>query len=1129
MVAEYDDGMILEPRRRGRSLGVMAICGAGYSIGHYPLGWKHLSTKSEPLYAPIIGGNDRARQEAADLRRALDLASVFTRYSAMGIRLHPLMPQSLPQTWLRQPAARGFCLLLGLISGLFNASGTPLAEADKTAVNRTYTVTSWSTKDGLPADRVRHLWQDAQGFMWIATFNGVSRFDGVRFRNHDVSNTPGLANNLVNALYEDRAGNMWLGHDTGEITVWREGRFQKLLLDPQWLGSPIDQFGETGDGTVWARNRLSWLLPITKLRPGSIRKEVDGQRLSDIASGNSGLMWLAGDRGVFPLDSVAAGKRDVPTERLLPYDSDAPVSQARPSGNTNLAMPMRWEGPAQVFRARRGGVWVADHTQVRRWADGRWTGESVATQVRQRTWTNTWLELADGRLAVSTYDEGLQFMLPSGAVQRLDAAHGLPADYVTALVEDREGNLWIGAGDQGLCRLRPSSIEMVGPPGGWGNWSVQTVIAARDGSVWAGTEGAGVYRLRNGTWTHLARAAGMTNLAVKTMLEDSAGRIWAGLTNGDFGVFEDDRFRPMFTDQAVGPLTAVFQTRTGEMWIGGLLGVGRIVQGRLVVLKPENGQLTKISGFAEAADGTVWIATVGNGLGRYQQGVLQVLRKPEGLPSNYLWSLYIGPDGTLRIGTDDRGLVSYRDGRFSQIDTTSGIPGNKVAQIIADESGALWLGTNGGIARVGRAELERHAAGGLTRVSAQVYDESEGLPTRALSGGSQAGACRTPDGLLWFATDRGLARIDPKVSPPSEPLPPVIIETIRIDGIETPAAGLSKNLSLEVAPGSRRLEIDYTGLSLTAPRRVLFRYMLEGADEKWTEAATRRTAYISYLRPGRYVFRVQSLSAEGSGGPAATLQLNVQPHFWETKWFVMSAVALAVGLVAGAVYWVARLRYRRQIAHIRQAQAIERDRTRIAHDIHDEIGSGLTQLSILSHSAQTSATEPREITGKLREIQNTVTEMTTAIDEIVWAVNPRHDSLESLVSYLSGVVQEFARRVGLQCHIDVPFDLERLEVTAEYRHDLYLVVREVLHNVAKHAAATEVRFFVRSEPDGFVFQLEDNGCGFPAQPAEPKPHVPDGIGLESIRHRITKLGGTVTWAPRPEGGTVVTFRVALRK
>jgi signal transduction histidine kinase len=1061
--------------------------------------------------------------------RGLDLKLLMARYSAIGIPPHSLLHRRWALRWSLGPATRGSCLLLAIATGGWGATGTPRLAPGGNGPGHTYTVTSWSTKDGLPADRVRHLWQDKQGFMWIATFNGISRFDGVRFRNHDVSNTPGLANNLVNALYEDRGGNLWLGHDTGEISVLRRGRFEKLQLDPQWRGSPVDQFGETADGTVWARNRLSWLLPISGVQPGSIRKKVSGQEISDIASGDSGQLWLAGDKGVFSLESAAVSERDMPPDLLLPYGGATPVPQIRPSGNTNPDIPMRWEGPAQVFRARQGGVWVADHTQVRRWAEGRWTGESVATQVRQRTWTNTWMELADGRLAVSTYDEGLQFMLPSNTVQQLDAEHGLPADYVTALVEDREGNLWIGAGDQGLCRLRPSSIEMMSPPDGWGNWSVQTVIAARDGSVWAGTEGAGIYRLRNGTWTHLDRAAGLTNLAVKTMLEDPAGRIWAGLTNGDFGVFEDDKFRPMFTDQAVGPITAVFQTRGGEMWVGGLLGVGRIVQDRLEVVRSERGRLAQISGFAEAEDGTVWIASVGNGLGRYQNGVLELLRKDEGLPSDYVWSLHSGHDGTLWIGTYDRGLVAYRDGRFRQIATTHGIPGNMVAQIIADESGALWLGTNGGIARVRQAELERFVSGKIERVSAEVFELSEGLPTRALSGGSQAGACRTPDGLLWFATDRGLARIDPRISPPVAPLPPVIIETIRIDGSEVSAAGSSTHHSIRMEPGSRRLEIEYTGLNLTSPNRVLFRYRMEGADENWNEAETRRTAYFSYLRPGRYVFRVQSVSGDGAGGPEASLQVDVEPQFWETSWFVALAAVGSLGLVAGVVYGVTHSRHRRQIARIEQVHAIERDRTRIAHDIHDEIGSGLTQLSILSHSAQAAETKEGERAGRLREIEKTVTEMTAAIDEIVWAVNPRHDSLESLISYLCGVVQEFARRVGLQCNIDAPYDLERLEVTAEFRHELYLVVREALHNVTKHAAATEVRFSVASEPDGFVFRLEDNGCGFPKETTAPTTAVPTGVGLESMRQRITKLGGTLSCTNRAEGGAVVAFRVALKR
>ena len=1019
-------------------------------------------------------------------------------------------------------------MILALAAGLYcDAARSPL-ESDGSGTSSTYTITAWSTKDGLPADRVRHLCQDRLGFMWIATFSGVARFDGVRFRLHDISNTPELANNQVNALYEDRNGNMWLGHDNGEITVWRDGRFQKMVLDPQWLSSPIDQFAETTDGTVWARNRLSWLLPVTGVKPGAIRKEMGGQVVSDIATGRSGRLWMAGDKGVYFLDRASDESLEIHPIFILPPAREGSPSLVRPSGTSNPAIPMRWEGSAHIFRGRQHGIWVADHSQVRHWSNASWTGEAIPTQLRQRTWTNTWLEMADGRIAVSTYDEGLQFIHPSGAVQRLDANHGLPTNYITSMVEDREGNLWIGVGDRGLCRLRPSAVEMVGPTGGWGNWAVQTVIAARDGSVWAGTEGAGIFRLRNGNWTHLERDSGLTNLTVKTMLEDSSGRVWAGLTNGDFGVFEGDAFQTKFADPAVGPITAAFQARNGDLWIGGLLGVGRVTQGQLSVLQSAQGKFTKISGFAESTDGTIWIATMGNGLGRYRSGMLQVLGQADGLPSDFIWSLYAGPNEILYIGTDDRGLVTNRGGTFSKVEFPRGTPNNMVAQITADDAGSLWLGTNGGIVRLAQTELEEQVAGKSRRISVQVYDESEGLSTRGLTGGSQAGIGRTPDGLLWFATDRGLARIDPRISPPAAPLPPVIIETIRIDGSEVPATRTGVSLSLELEPGARRVEIDYTGLSLTAPHRSLFRYKLDGADENWSVAGTRRTAYFSYLRPGSYTFRVQSYSAEGSGGPDAVLNLNLKPHFWETGWFTSLAVALTLGIVAGTVFWVSRTRYRRKLEKIEQLQAIERDRTRIAHDIHDEIGSGLTQLSILSHWSPAGDTKDPETTERLREIEGTVREMTAAIDEIVWAVNPRHDSLESVVSYFAGVVQDFARRVGLQCQLNVPFDLDHLEITAERRHDLYLVLKEALNNVAKHAAASEVTFSVRSDADGFVFRLEDNGHGFPKAADQPKPLAPDGVGLESMRQRITKLGGSLNCTNRAEGGAVVVFRVALR-
>ena len=966
-----------------------------------------------------------------------------------------------------------------------------------------HTVTVWRTKDGLPSDRIRSLVQDRTGFLWIATFSGVARFDGVRFRPYDVANSPGLPNNLVNALFADRSGRIWLGHDTGDITVWDNGSFRAIATAASWQGSPVDQFAEDTDGTVWVRNRLGWLLPVRALSAGAALPAPHGQSVSDMISDDAGRVWLVGATGVFLLDAATSDIRTAPQ------------------------IPWRESTRPRLCSARAGGFWIIGANSARRWANGGWTGETVATNLNARLVFNRWIETKEGALAIGTFDDGLHVFPLQGPRLRLDVAAGLPAISVKALMEDREGNLWVGAGDDGLCRLRPSYVAMVGPPGGWQKRAVQTVVATRDGSIWAGTEGAGIFRLQDGVWTQFDRPAGLPTPGVRSLFEDRAGQLWVGLSGGPFGRLVQGQFQPEFSHPDLSQSLAVFQAGDGRMWFGGVRGAAFLADGKPVFVVAGQAPLSQVRSFAQTPDGAVWIASLGRGLGRYQNGILKIFRRADGLPSDYLWSLHASRDGTLWIGTYDRGLVRLRDGRFSQIGTAHGLPGNMIGQILEDAEGDLWLGTNGGIARVTRTELDRYADGTISRVAATTFDLSDGLSALGLAGGAQNTACRAGDGTLWFATEKGLAHLDPRASRAVHLPPPVVIEAYRIDGSEQLIAGTAAPAVMTVPPGSRRLEIDYTGLSLSAPHRIRFRYRLDGADADWTEAETRRTAYFNYLRPGHYTFRVQAVQDNDTRtAPDATLRLRVVPYFRETGWFAALVSLSALLLVTGIVWAVLHARHRRRLDQIERARAIERDRTRIAHDLHDKIGSGLTELTFLSHSALRVATEPETVSTRIREIQGATTEMTEAIDEIVWAVNPRHDSLESLLSYLGRSVQEFAQRAGLQCHIDIPIDGAHVSLSAEVRHELYLALREALHNVIKHAGATEVRFTQQRVGSELVLLLEDNGRG-PPDGTTRGVFAQNGLGLESMQQRMARLGGRVTWANRPGGGTVVAFRIRV--
>lgn len=969
------------------------------------------------------------------------------------------------------------------------------------AAAQPFAISGWKHKDGLPAERLRQILCDADGFLWISTFNGLARFDGVRFRCYDVANTPGISDNLINALFQDRSGRLWLGHETGCVTVFEDGRFRPLSLDQTWMGSPVDRIVQRRDGTVWVLNRRGWLLPVKEGEIGAALQEIDGTQVSLVVADAEGELWATAGQKIYRFDGERFSLQWNDSGRVHPH----------------------------IFAARAGGIWVAGPTSVRRWHNGTWTADIILTDLGGRAGTTEWVETANGQLAVRTFDEGLHLLTVNRPPLHITTRDGLPSNHISALAQDAEGNFWLGVGDKGLCRLLPRSVQMVAPPDGWNARAVHAVIEGKDAALWAATEGAGIYRLQEGHWTNFDQRSGVTNPVVKTLWETDRGRILAGLASGGVVGFNRDRFESLAFGTALSHATALFEDRGGRLWVGGIMGAFLVEpDSRAARPVPAPNAFSLITGFAETKDGTLWIGSLGFGLGTYRDGRFAVLRRDTGLPSDYVWSLHTSDDGTLWIGTYDRGLVRYRQGRFASVSTTHGLPGNMVGQIIEDESRALWVGTNGGIARVSREELDRCADGLTKRIDATVYDLSDGLTTLGLSGGVQSAACRTRDGALWFATDSGLARIDPRQLRPDRPAPPVVIESVRIDGVETSLMGRRSDAVIKVPPGSRRVEFDYTAPSLNVPHRLRFRYLLEGADRQWNDVDSRRTAYFSYLRPGDYTLRVRLASAYARApGREAAVRIRVIPYFWETTWFAILVGASALFLGVVIVRLVLQSRHRRRLAQLERAQAIERDRTRIAHDLHDEIGSGLTQLSIWTHAAL-AATQPEKVTSRLREIEGATSQMTEALDEIVWAVNPRHDSLESLLGYLGRTVEEFGRRAGFQVHVDIPLDLAPLEVTAEARHELYLVVREALHNTAKHAGATALWFSVRRDGEDYVFQLDDNGRGFATASAKP-PGRRVGVGLESMRARMERIAGSVAWSNRVEGGARLVFRVSFGK
>jgi len=356
--------------------------------------------------------------------------------------------------------------------------------------------------------------------------------------------------------------------------------------------------------------------------------------------------------------------------------------------------------------------------------------------------------------------------------------------------------------------------------------------------------------------------------------------------------------------------------------------------------------------------------------------------------------------------------------------------------------------------------------------------------------------------------------------------PPVVIEKMTVDGRlsgEPPAA----DGRLKIASGRHRLEFQYTGLSFAAPERVCFQHLLEGLDSSWIDTGPQRTAVYDYLPPGDYTFRVIACNNDGVWSPqGASLALTILPYFWQTSWFRFWGMAVLLTLAGGSSWYGTRRRMTRKLERLERQRALERERTRIARDIHDDLGASLTRINLLSQSARLGMGDIPQHLQHLDQIATTARQLTRALDEIVWAVDPKHDTLDSLASYLAMLVHDLFNDAGIRCRLNFPPRLPVWPVSAEFRHNLFLAFKEALHNVLKHSRATEVGISLALEATVLKIIIRDNGTGF--DPAQTASSGRRHNGLTNMQNRLAEIGGSYEVQTAAGQGTCVTFVLPMK-
>jgi ligand-binding sensor domain-containing protein/signal transduction histidine kinase len=975
-----------------------------------------------------------------------------------------------------QPEFRAILLVLASVS--CGASTTPRGAPQ----SPDYARRVWRTQDGLPENRVHALAQTPDGYLWIGTSGGLARFDGARFVVFSRINTPAMTGDDVRALSVGRDGSLWIATDGGGLLHYKNDSFRSIgppegltnefvgavLEDRQgivWVGTNRGLF--RGDGSKF--QRLDEHLRLTNIAFFALCQRQDGRI---IAGGPSGLF------------SIEDGE-------LAPYG---------PRGEPDFQVYMLAEG-------RDGTLWIGTNHGLR-------AGDAahVPPQPKLRSMPGSLAADRQGGMWFGTLGDGLK-LVRAGAETAFQSPSMLPDNSVSAILEDRERNIWVGTAD-GLVRLSAPEVGLLNSRHGLSEDNVMTVYTDRRGDIWLTTVTGGVFRYSGGRAERLRLPPPADGLRIRATFEDRNGALWFGTDNQGVVRFAGGKVTRFTTSEGLrnNGIEAFYEDPAGGLWIGTTSGLSRWDGSRFQNYYLESGlSYGWVRTIVEDRHGDMLVGT-DRGLNRFRDGRFVQDQGFEALSRDRIWSIFPGEDNTLWIATRGAGLVRLRDGKSARITTVNGLLSNSIFHVTGNFGGRLWMSGPLGISSASLADLNAVADGRLNSLAPLSYGTGDGWETTQINGGVQPSGTRGPGGEFWFPSVKGAVHVQPNRSRTPQQLP-VRIESVRIDERPAPAT-----TAVTVPPGSRRIELEFTVCNLRAPERVAFRYKLDGYDTQWIGATGRRAAGYSNLAPGSYTFQVAAHDGSIDGGSSeASLLLVVQPYFYQTNWFYALVAVAAAMCVAGVFLFQerqARVRYNLRLA----------ERTRIAREMHDTVVQGCVGVSTLIEAAVGSARSDPDL--MLECLDNARIHLRLTLDEARQALSDlRHDSFEN---GLSGALIELAQSVTAEKGIVVSVKISGSspELPESTNRALLLVTREAIRNAVSHGSPNAISIRLNADAETLRLDVIDDGCGFNAVSAELA--AAGHFGILGMRERMEQISGSLEIASSPGRGATITALLPLQ-
>jgi len=1046
--------------------------------------------------------------------------------------------------WQQSKSTLRTVLTLGLL-----LSVPAMVSAEQLPV-RTYT-----TADGLPRDYVQHIVLDSHGFLWFCTADGLSRFNGYEFTTYGVEH--GLPHPWITDLLETRQGIYWVATNGGGVCRFNPAqplpaskggrsagdisRFTVYPVGAEPMSNRVEVLHEDRNGQIWAGTDMGlFRLDETNGQAAFQRVALSDQMVVAFAEDNEGSLWMSTSEGLV---------RRLPDGRTVRY-------LIQPSPFSNLFTVLLFDTEGRLWVGHRGGAGL------------------IVLKPQPATSITAGGELFTLRLArcnkTQSPDQRVHLPTTVGDVCQFTTADGLAGILVQGISQSSDGRIWI-ATNGGLTEFIDGRFRSYTTELGLSNPAVWTPVEDGNGNLWLGSR-TGATKIAWSGLTTFGRADGLASLSITSIIETPRGELYSISGENDLFVnrFDGRRFnavKPQFPREIKsfgwGWNQVTFQDHTGEWWVptsSGLCRFPRVASvEQLARTRPkavythQRGELTgdDIFRLFEDSRGDVWISMSGylrNAAVRWERATesFHVCSEAEGLPPFGLPTAYCeDAAGNLWLGFYDGGLARYRDGRFQLFAQSDGVPAGLIRALYLDHAGRLWVASDrDGIAMLDDPQAEHPSvvkysmADGLASngVSCVIedklgrmyfgttrsldrldletnrirhYTKADGLASNAVRV-----AFRDRDGAIWFGTDQGISRLVPALDQAPSP-PPILISGLRIAGDvqAISALGETEVSGLVLSSTQNQLSIDFVGLGFAAGEALRYQYRLAGAGSDWSAPTDQRTINYASLSPGRYQFQVQALTADGNtSSTPATISFTILTPIWQRWWFVTM-----IALTGGLAMWIIH-RYR-----VARLIELERVRTRIATDLHDDIGSSLSQIALLSEVVRRRVTrDDPPVTKSLAQIAGSSRELVDSMSDIVWSVDPHKDHLSDLTQRM----RRFACEVFTARNVEFRFresEVEDLKLGADVRRQVFLIFKESVNNIVRHSGCKEADVEFRVENGWLTLKVSDDGKGFDIG-AEG-----DGHGLVSMRDRAKALGGDLQVISNNGDGTTVRLRVSVSR